>query len=148
MRNILHLLLALLAGVMIPIQTSLNAELDKFGKHPITTTLIVFSVGVIVCLAGLAISRPHLPSLSTANAVPIWAWLGGAIAVIYVVLLVLVLPRIGVGLTTALVLLGQMIAAMALDHYGVLGNPQHSFGWGRLLGVICMACGVVLIKWL
>ena len=147
MQNISYLALALMAGVLIPMQTSFNAQLDRFGRHPITTTVIVFLVGVIACLIGLLISRPDMPQLSTANSVPTWAWFGGALAVIYVGLLVMVLPKIGVGLTTTLVLLGQMIAAMTLDHYGMLGNPQHLFGWGRLLGLICMTGGVILIKW-
>lgn len=146
MQNIGYLLLAIVAGVVIPVQTSLNAELDKFGRHPIITTMIVFLVGFVSCLIGLAIGRPQLPQFSSAMAVPVWAWIGGALAMVYVVLLVMVLPKIGVGMTTTLVLLGQMMAAMLLDHYGILGNPQHLFGWGRLLGLIFMICGVILIK--
>jgi bacterial/archaeal transporter family-2 protein len=139
-------LLGIFAGILVPIQTALNAQLGRTAGHPITTTLIVFIVGVVACLIALLAIRPATPQLATFAQVPLWAWGGGMIAMVYVVLLVTLAPKLGVGLTTALVLVGQLLAALAIDHFGVLGNPQHSLNSMRLLGVALMIGGVVLIK--
>jgi bacterial/archaeal transporter family-2 protein len=138
--------LGILAGILIPIQTALNAQLGRIAGHPIVTTLLVFLVGVLACIFALLVMQPATPQLAQFGQVPLWAWGGGMIAMVYVVLLVTLAPKLGVGLTTALVLVGQLLAALALDHFGVLGNPQHSLNIMRLLGLALMIAGVVLIK--
>jgi bacterial/archaeal transporter family-2 protein len=98
-------LLGIFAGILIPVQTALNAQLGRTVGHSITTTLIVFLIGVVTCLISLLAIRPAAPQLAAFSQVPIWAWGGGMIAMVYVVLLVTLAPKLGVGLTTALVLL-------------------------------------------
>ncbi|MDE2579825.1 MAG: DMT family transporter [Hyphomicrobiales bacterium] len=138
--------LGVLAGVLIPVQTALNAQLGRTAGHPLLTTLVVFIVGGVACALGLAVVRPFLPDLAAWRAAPPVAWGGGIIAMAYVVLLVFLAPRIGVGLTTALVLVGQLAAALALDHFGALGNPVHALNLARALGFVLMVAGVALIK--
>jgi bacterial/archaeal transporter family-2 protein len=146
MSQSLFWLLGVFAGILIPIQTALNAQLGRTAGHPVITTLLVFLVGSVACLAALLVMRPATPSLAQFGQTPIWAWGGGLIAMLYVILLVTLAPRLGVGLTTALVLVGQLLAALALDHFGALGNPQHSLNTMRLIGLVLMIAGVALIK--
>jgi transporter family-2 protein len=138
--------LGVFAGVLIPLQTALNAQLGRTAGHPVLTTLVVFAVGILACLLGLLVFRPAIPASGVwLNVLPL-AWGGGVIAVFYVVLLVTLAPRIGVGLTTALVLVGQLAAALALDHFGALGNPVHALNAMRAIGLALMIGGVALIK--
>ena len=136
----------LLAGIIIPIQTALNAQLSRTAGHPLLTTLCVFGIGGMACVLALAISRPALPELAEWRSLPLWAWGGGIISMIYVVLVVFIAPRLGVGLTTTLVLAGQLLAAMLLDHFGALGNPIHPMNPMRAVGLGLMIAGVLLIK--
>lgn len=135
-----------LAGAMIPVQTALNARLSRAAGHPLSTAVAVFFVAVLAGIIGLLLLRPPLPALAQWREVPPAAWGGGLIAVIYVGLLVFLAPRLGIGLTTALVLVGQLLAALVIDHFGLLGNPQHHFNVMRLLGLAFMVMGIMLIK--
>jgi transporter family-2 protein len=50
----------------------------------------------------------------------------------------LALPRIGMALTFVLVVAGQMVIAVILDHYKILVEEQHSFNCGDY----CDTCGL------
>ena len=55
-------------------------------------------------------------------------------------------PRLGVGLTTCLILVGQLITALAIDHFGAFGAPQQAINLWRLGGLALMVAGVVVVK--
>jgi transporter family-2 protein len=42
---------------------------------------------------------------------------------------------------------GQMAASLLVDHQGWFGVPRHPLDLPRALGVLCLAAGVVLIRW-
>jgi transporter family-2 protein len=46
----------------------------------------------------------------------------------------------------ALLVTGQMAAAMVMDHYGLLGLPVHHVNAQRILGVLLLLAGVTLIR--
>lgn len=57
----------------------------------------------------------------------------------------LVGPRLGAAASLCLVVLGQLLAALLVDHFGWLGFPQHSISLVRVAGVALLLAGVVLI---
>ncbi len=92
------------------------------------------------------ILRDPLPSASSLERVPWWAWAGGAFGTVFVGLSMLTLPALGGATYVALLVAGQMIAALALDHFGWLGVAQRSIDMSRLLGVAFLVGGVFLIR--
>jgi hypothetical protein len=58
----------------------------------------------------------------------------------------LITPRLGAALTFGLVVAGQLIMAVFLDHYGLLGVQVQSFNWHRLAGIALITAGVVLFR--
>ena len=42
---------------------------------------------------------------------------------------------------------GQLIAALALDHYGWLGSPVIRLSLPRVLGAACLLLGIFLMRW-
>ena len=64
----------------------------------------------------------------------------------YIVAIVIITPKLGVGLTIGLILIGQLCVASALDHFCAFGNPQHTLGAGRAVGRAMMVAGIVAIK--
>ena len=90
--------------------------------------------------------RPPLPSLNALAAAPKTIWIGGLIATVYILAIVILTPKLGVGLTTSLILVGQLITAIALDHFGVFGTPQHQITLWRVAGLAMMIAGVITIK--
>jgi transporter family-2 protein len=58
----------------------------------------------------------------------------------------LLLPRLGAALVVALIVLGQMLGALAFDHFALLGVPENPISLTRLAGVALLVAGVVLIR--
>jgi transporter family-2 protein len=90
--------------------------------------------------------RPALPSAGAFAAAPRTVWFGGVMAAIYLVSVVSLAPRLGVGLTTCLILVGQLITALAIDHFGAFGSPHQAMNLWRLGGLALMVAGVVVVK--
>jgi transporter family-2 protein len=140
------ILAAFAMGAMVPLQLVFNGQLGGVTRNAFTASLIVFLVGTAVLLVLVAVMRPQLPSFAELVAAPRTVWLGGLIATCYIVAIVIITPRLGVGLTTGLILVGQLCMALALDHFGAFGNPQHTLGLGRAAGLALMIAGVITIK--
>ncbi len=146
MKQILWLALALLAGAMIPIQTAFNTNLGKTFGSPFLSTLAVFVVATLTIIVTVAVMRTGLPSVETIQTAPWWAWLGGILGVFYIVLLIFLTPKLGVGTVTGLVVAGQIVTAVIIDHFGLLNFPIHSLNIYRIAGVAMMIGGVILVR--
>ena len=141
------ILLAIFAGALIPVQTGYNAELARGLKSPIIASLMVFVSGMLGLALVALVSRAALPTVEAAAAVPFTAWFaGGALAATYVVILVLAAPKLGAGATVAFVVLGQILASVTIDHFGILEFPLHPLSGARFAGVALMIAGVALVK--
>ena len=143
---ILLLLLALAAGVLLPVQAGVNAQLRSVVGSPLTAALVSFLVGT----AGLGTAAVILrapTALRAAWAVsPWWFWIGGLIGALYVVATIVLAPRLGAATLVAAVVAGQMIASLLLDHYGLLGFPTHPLNGLRVLGAALVIVGVILVQ--
>jgi bacterial/archaeal transporter family-2 protein len=54
--------------------------------------------------------------------------------------------RAGFGFPRDLIVVGQMLCSLALDHFGILGLPQHAASPARLLGAGLLVLGVMLVR--
>ena len=90
--------------------------------------------------------RPAFPAWADLAAAPKTVWLGGLIATLYIVAIVVLTPKLGVGLTTSLILVGQLCTALVLDHLGAFGGAQHPLNAWRVGGLALMIAGVVAVK--
>ncbi len=133
-----------LAGVGIPTMAALNSGLGTRIGDPILASTFLFVVGLAASLCLLA-TQPGV-NVSSLKAVPPHFLLGGLLVAFYVFSATFITPRIGVGNVVAFVLLGQLFALAAIDHFGFLGAPQFSLSWKRAIGLILMAVGVFLVR--
>ncbi len=95
----------------------------------------------------LTVATGHFPPRLTAPAheLPWWIWTGGAIGVVMVTTSLILVPRVGSLPWFAAVMTGQTVAAILLDHYGLLGNPKATASPLRLLGGALLIAGVMVI---
>lgn len=142
----LLMLSALVTGALVPLQLAFNGQLGGVTRNAFTASLIVFLLGALVLTVIVAVTRPLLPTFSDLAAAPKTVWLGGVIATGYIVAIVVLTPKLGVGLTTGLILVGQILTALVLDHLGAFGNPHHTLNAGRLAGLALMIAGIATIK--
>jgi len=147
MSNIyLLLIVALIAGVVLPVQTAVNNRMAVSVGSPILGAFISFVIGTLSIFAYALVSGESLSSLTSSKNAPAIAWIGGLLGAFFVTSTIILLPRIGVAMTISLVIAGQMIAALVMDHYGLLGVPVREMNLWRIAGVIMIVGGVVLIR--
>ena len=71
---------------------------------------------------------------------------GGLFMAFYLLTITWVAPRFGVGNAVFCVLLGQMVAATLIDHFGLFGARITPVTGQRLAGIAAMAGGLFLIQ--
>ncbi|MCA1609178.1 MAG: DMT family transporter [Acidobacteria bacterium] len=142
----IYVLLALIAGAMMPTQAAVNNKMAGAVGSPFAAALISFVIGTL-CLTIYAIfSGISVTDLSTAKNAPSIAWLGGLLGAFFVTTSIVLLPRLGVAMTFSLIVAGQMLATLFFDHFGLLGVPQKTVGLARVAGALLIIAGVVLIR--
>jgi bacterial/archaeal transporter family-2 protein len=144
--QILFIFLALFAGAMIPFQSAMNAQLSKSLQSPYYSALTVFVIATIAIGIYILVSQFAMPTTTQLSSAPKWSFLGGVLGCIYILLIVICAPKLGIGNVTVMVLLGQIIAAMMIDHFGLLNAVVHKINWQRAVGLLLMIAGVYLVK--
>ena len=138
--------LALLAGLCVPTQAGINAQLNQWSRSPVLAATISFAVGTLVLCGYLLAARIPLPAMATAGSQPWWVWTGGALGAFFVAVTIFLAPRLGATTMLAWLLFGQMLASLILDHFGWLGFPTHPISITRICGVLLLTAGILLIR--
>lgn len=139
------MMLTCITGAILPVQAAVNARLSKTVGSPVVAALISFLVGTAVLLLFILVKRQPM-SWQGLRGAPIWMFTGGLIGAFYVAIVTFITPTLGGALTFALVITGQLIAALLLDHFGWLGLPVQHITPGRVVGVILLLVGIILIR--
>jgi transporter family-2 protein len=138
--------LALVAGVSVVIQQVLNANLRSELNSAVWSGFMSYFLGVL-CMVSLAIMlREPIPSGEVITRIPWWAWSGGLFGAIFIGVSILVAHQLGAAALIALLVTGQMIASVVIDHFGWLGLAQRPVDLARLIGVGLLIGGVLLIR--
>jgi len=147
MKNLLPLvLLALAAGFCLPVQAGINAQLNLWTRSPVLAAAISFVVGTLALFGFALATRIPFPAPVQFATAPWWVWIGGFFGAYFVFSTVILAPRIGATAMLALILAGQMLASLVLDHFGWLGYPVQPISLLRLLGVLLIGAGVYLVR--
>lgn len=140
------IILAVLAGAVLPLQAGLNVQLGKSVQQPIFAAFASFLVGTIGLLIYLVILKFDFLSVIQVKNVSPAVWLAGLLGAFYVAAVIILAPKLGTALTFVLVVAGQMSASLILDHFGLMGLPIKQINWQRLLGIGFLIGGVLLIR--
>lgn len=142
----LYLLVALLAGAMMPTQAATNNKMAAFVDSPVLAALISFFVGTVALFVFVLFSGVPLTNLAGVREAPFVAWAGGLLGAFFVAAAVTLVPRIGVAVTFSLIIAGQMLVTLVIDHFGLLGVPVKEVSLARIAGTLLITGGVVLIR--
>jgi transporter family-2 protein len=141
-----YLLFALAAGAMLPIQFGINAQLATWLGSSVRAALVSFVVGALaLALVTLAVARDW-PAADRVSGAPWWVWVGGILGAFYVLGSIVAAPRLGAVTLFVMILAGQALASLAVDHFGWVGFEQHPVNPLRLGGVALLAAGVALVR--
>lgn len=137
--------LMFLTGVGIPIMATFNGGLGVQLGSPIAASLILFGVGGLLA-GGILLVVGGVPSAQAFTFERPYLYLGGLLVLFYILSITWVGPKIGIGNAVFFVLLGQIVAAAAIDHLGLWGALQSEITPRRILGIALMAVGVYLAR--
>lgn len=135
--------LAVLIGMLLPLQALINAALAKQTTGALFASLASFTVGTLALLAWWLASRPAVEYAVLAR-VPWWAWTGGLIGAVFVAASTLLIPRTGAAALVCLVVFGQVIGSLLLDHFGVL-HARQPIDTLRVIGALLVVGGALLV---
>ena len=136
--------LMLIAGIGIPIMAAWNAGLGSRINHPLAAVAILCAVALVVSVVLLVLMG--LPDLSNIKTIPPFYFIAGSLFVLYIASITFVAPKIGLANAVFFVLLGQMISAAAIDHFGWWDSIQSPITRKRIIGILVMAVGVYLAR--
>jgi transporter family-2 protein len=144
------ILLALLAGAVLPVQGAINGLLRSDIGAPFVVGTVSFGAAtlsmVIVLLVTLILTGAPKPQLSGLARMPWWGWLGAFCGATYVTTIFMAIPVIGTAAAVGLTVAGQQIASLFVDRNGWFRLPKREISGLRYSGVVILLIGVVLIQ--
>lgn len=147
MQNVYFLiLLALVAGALLPLQGAANTRLSEAFESPVLAALVSFAIGTAALFLYALLSGVSFSSLAGGRNVPLATWTGGLFGAFFVAVSVILISRLGVAATFGLVVAGQMAFTIVVDHFGLFGIEPRPVSIPRVAGIALITAGVVLIR--
>ncbi|GAK48283.1 orotate transport protein [Secundilactobacillus oryzae JCM 18671] len=131
-------------GFGLPVQTSINSRLRGSLGSPYLASLVSFLVGTLFLGVITVISGTSLGVSSTfIGQQPWWIWLGGLLGLVYLTGNILLFPKLGSVQTVIMPVVGQILAGLLIDNFGLFYSPTSSLTIVRVLGALLVLLGVI-----
>ncbi len=143
--KLIYIALTLFAGMIVTFQGPINGALGKVLK-PELATFWSFLSGTIIIAIYLVVKKETIPTIEEILKIPRLYLIGGVIGVLYVFLITLLIPKLGSANTIFLIILSQMLTALIIDHFGLIGVEVKSINIYKIIGFLFMFLGVFLIN--
>lgn len=130
-----------LVGFLIAIMVMVNGTLASFyGDY--AATVIIHVIGLILVSAIIVAKRLKV---RLSRNIPLYWFSGGAIGAFMIIFNNMSFANLGVSLTLALGLVGQIVASAIIDHYGLFGLNVSKFKKEKILGFITIFAGITIM---
>ena len=143
--SLLAILAVVLGGAATALQAPTNAKMMGAVGSPVNAAFVSFAVGT-AALGVLAVVLQVRPDIAASRALPWYAWVGGLYGAIFVVAAAWGVPRLGVATTIILMVAGQLLLSVVLDHFGAMGMPKQPISLGRVAGIGLVIAGVLMVR--
>ncbi len=139
------ILLCLTGGAFLALQGPLLARLGFYAGGPLQAAIVAFTVGLTALVVVTLAQGLSLPRLESLKAMPLWVWASGLIGTAMLLLTLHAVPKIGVAPFVAASVTGQLLSAVALDHFGAFGIIERPLSVKAVLGAGLLIAGMLLI---
>lgn len=137
--------LGLIAGGLVPVQTSVNSRLRQDVNEPFLASGISFLVGTLfLIIFGLFTGSPFI-SFSELGQLPWWGYLGGVLATICLTANIFMFGELGSVLAIVLPMVGQIIFGILIDSLGWFGTQVIPLTAMKIIGAVLVLLGIILI---
>lgn len=135
----------LTAGIGIPLLAALNTRLGRGIGSPPVAAIVLFAVAFVIAVIVTKLTTGFAP-LASLSSQPPYLFLAGSIMAFYLLSITWIAPRFGIGNAVFCVLLGQLVSAGIIDHFGLFGAIEKPMSIVRGGGLALMALGVALAQ--
>jgi bacterial/archaeal transporter family-2 protein len=144
----LPVLVMIVAGFLISIQGPINLRLRLAVESPVLSAAISFLSGglALLCIMATGAFGGVGAGLRGMQSAPLWAYLGGAVGVSFVLGSIVAIPKVGVAVVICAAILGQMVGSYLTDTFGWFGVERVPFNPVRLVGIGLLFVGVLLVQ--
>lgn len=140
-------LMAVVSGCLSASITGAYAQLSSIVGNPVQATTVAFFVATMALLLFCTcLGKTQLVGKAFSRDYPWWMWTGGLCGAIIVFSNAWLVPKVGVGVFSMALLVGQLALSMLMEHRGWLGAPRKSITWQKIVGILLMLAGVALIR--
>ena len=130
-------------GTLITLMLFANGSLQTaFGAS--RSLVIIHATGTLAVLVYLMARRA---SFKTMEKIKPYLYLSGVMGVLLVFFNITTVSSIGLTLTIALGLVGQIIASSVVDHYGLFALEKRRWNMKKLSGFALIAAGIAVMAW-
>jgi transporter family-2 protein len=147
MHTTIFALLAMGAGCCIALQASANGKFRQNISSPEYAAFFSICGTFITAITVMLLLRPAAPSYSVLKETQWWNWIGGPLGALIVLAGAALTQRLGAAPFIALVVGGQLLCSLLLDHYALMGLNEQPVTPGRVLGALLVVAGVLCIKY-
>ena len=137
--------LAFVAGALVTLQIGSNARLKEAVGGTLPAVIASSMLGIGLLAVTMLLMQAPWPPLATLRTAPASAWLGGLFGAVYAAATVFLVRHMGAATLIALVVAGQLICSVIVDHFGVLGFEVRAASLWRVAGCGLMLGGFLLI---
>ena len=142
----LYLVLAVLAGGMLTLQSAINARLAGAVGGPVWAAAVSgLILTVVLTLIASATSR-GTPRFNDLESLPWWAWTGGLCGAVLLSVSTAVVHRLGAAQMIALVMTGQVLTSITLDNFGLVGLAPHPMNLKHAIAGGLLIVGAALMR--
>ena len=136
--------LAMGIGIALTFQTAINTQLRDYVQSPLQAALFSFLIGTILLCFLVFVQNSAKPNFGDIIAMPWYLWFGGCLGVYAISMSIYTAPKLGFLTLSGLIIFGQIMLSMFMDHFGWLGVEKTQLNWQRLLGGVVIFIGVLL----
>lgn len=139
----LGFLYAAIAGAAMSVQGVMNTRLgDRIGLYE-TNAYVQLTGFILSAMLAIFLGKGNLTQFGQA---PWYAWLGGVLAPVITMTVMLSIADLSPTVAISAILLSQLAVAALIDAFGIMGSERIAFSWQKLLGLALMSGGVLLLK--
>lgn len=143
------LFLGFIFGFCPPLQTAINSQLGQQLNSTIMASLISFIVGFITLLIIKILTNKNFNlennDKESGRLKPLY-FVGGIFGVIFITVNIFLMPYLGAALTTIAGMLGQMLMALIIDQFGLLGIPKNKITFRKSIRIVLIIIGIILLR--
>jgi transporter family-2 protein len=137
-------------GAITPIYLPMNSSVARYVSSPILANATFFFMALVTTLIALAITMrmeltaDGLAAIAKLKSVPVYLYLSGVFSALLVLGTTILIPRLGASTFFVIFVLGQVVMAMVVSHFGILESPQNPISLQKIVGIAFLMTGVAL----